>query len=68
MRYENRRKLDHEFTSPLCKLRALAVHVPCLNKPEATVLKPVFNGVYINTKGAHTGTVIVMIVSDRPEA
>jgi hypothetical protein len=63
MRYEDGRKPDRKFTSPLRELRALAVRVPHRTMPEATILKPVFTGVYVNTKGAHSGTVTVMIVS-----
>ena len=68
MRYEDRGKLDHTFTSSLRKLRALVVHVTHWTKPEAIILKPVLDGVYVNNKGAHSVTIIVMIVSDRLES
>ena len=59
MRYVDGRKPDRKFTSPPRKLRALAVRVPHRIKPKATVIKPAFNGVYVNTKGAHSGTSIL---------
>ena len=65
MRYKDRRKPDHKFVSPLCKLNALVLHVPHRTKPEVTVPKPVFDDMYVNAEGAHCGTITVMIVSDR---
>ena len=48
-RYADGRKLDHNFTSPLGKMRALYVHVPHTKKPAISVPKPVLPGVYTNT-------------------
>ena len=67
-RYEDGRKPARKFTSPLREMKALCVHVPHPKIPETTILKPVFDGVYINTDVNHCGTVSVMIVSDRREA
>ena len=67
-RYKDGRDPDRKFTSPLREMRALCVHVPNPKKPGTTILKPVFDGVYINTDEHHRGTVSVMVVSDRREA
>ena len=63
--YEDGRDPDRKFTSPLHKLRALVMRVLHRTKTKTTVLKPVFDYVYVNTKGAHGGTITVMIVSNK---
>ena len=67
-RYTDDRETDCNFMSPLLEMRALYVHVSHPIKPGAIVLKPVFDGVYINRDNQYRGTVTVMIVSDRSEA
>ena len=67
-RYADGRKPDRKSMSPLQELRAVCVHVPYPKKPGTTVLKPVFDGVYINTNNQYRGIVAVMIVSDRKKA
>ena len=63
-RYENGREPDRKFRSLLRELRSMCVHVPDPKKPEATVIRPVFDGVHANTTST---TVTVMMVSDRAD-
>jgi hypothetical protein len=46
-------------------LRSICVHVPDPKKPKVTLLRPVFDGVYVSTTRT---TVTVMMVSDKAEA
>jgi hypothetical protein len=67
-RYEDGRKLDHKYMSPLRELWSICVHVPYPKKPGTTLPNPVFVGVYTNTDGHHSHTLAVIIVSDKAAA